>query len=182
MQRVYLEQVAPLLNQSQITQLQIIIAFSDVMTTGARTSKDFVKIAVLVSASDAPLASIEITTSSTLMNLINLISKTRLVFLTTRLICWRKKQKPCLTAPKILKLTSSSYQTSQCVSEKSRRDSGEECTRSWLWENWNETTYKSKTCTTSYRERRRRTRIWPRDLLNLTCAPTAQYSTTLETW
>jgi hypothetical protein len=87
MQRVYLEQVAPLLNQSQITQLQIITVFSDAMTMGARTSKDFVKIVVLVFASDAPLASIEITTSSTLMNLINLILKTRLVFLTTRLIC-----------------------------------------------------------------------------------------------
>ena len=37
MQRVYLEQVALLLNQSKITQPQIIIAFSDAMTMGART-------------------------------------------------------------------------------------------------------------------------------------------------
>ena len=80
--------MVPLLSQSQVTLLQLqIITFSDAMIMGAKMSKAFVKIAVLVSALDVPLASIEITTSSTLMNLINLILKIKSVFLTTRLTC-----------------------------------------------------------------------------------------------
>ena len=127
MQRVYLEQVAPLLNQSQITQLQIITVFSDAMTMGARTSKDFVKIAVLVFASDAPLVSIEITTSSILMSWTSQTSRIRAASSKTKLTCSRKRQRPCLIEPKIARHTSSSCQTSQEGSQRSRTDSEGKC-------------------------------------------------------